>query len=791
MDPDHGILDKCQFGECEATILIKAPYCAKHTQGKVLSKLTKITAPPSASGQRHPNNCRYPQQNSSLLNGNLAEMTTNDEKLGDAITVKPPLAPPNPSAEKRQLPSKGVARKTTSGTSSKSKQSPTASRYTDINPPLGRDSIGNTSMPDERLLKRPRLSSDENRVQVRAVRQHVPSTGARPHISPVPFAGTTEELNLEPAGPSDFALRPKKENSASLETMPRINIQGTHGIPAPRSPRDDLLRKEQAPIIAKKPIFPTNGIIDLTMSDDDNRAEPPRKSQETLSPSIESDRINQPSRVAEAHLNALNATRMVSEMRREGAGSIELQTQSGQARNLPAGQVDPLVRNGQHPIPKIGLNSSTRHIPKKPHLDIAPRPAGMPLHPRKPQGPLPSQIGLDERENRAPRIPKSRARKPAADIPRQSSERVRSPSTNLSFAKMDKGPISTSNHPSPAPGITRPTPRLDTSIGIGARDESWSASSSRTLDQVRGIIEGSIPPKTRSASNSSQAARPHAPSPRPSRLGTEERIVAPINQPCTTQITYTPEAQTAVRNSLMQGHLTTLEATNTSMNLHKDVETTSRPKELADIPTGKSTLASILRDPNHTRLGLEERRRLLIAKHDPDKFDSYIYGKMNEPFHPGSPLFGLPDSLLPPRPTRPATHFAHIDPRIHWNHARSEKWHRDKQDEICARGNRKDKFGQAVTRAAKRKRDEAEVALRVDLPERVKNNPEWMAALDELDQMAEPYYAQERKKLKESPVQGAKPQQKKKGLIIAVDENGNENKVGQEFTLIGGFFRSS
>ncbi|KAI1499891.1 hypothetical protein F5X99DRAFT_262178 [Biscogniauxia marginata] len=142
----------------------------------------------------------------------------------------------------------------------------------------------------------------------------------------------------------------------------------------------------------------------------------------------------------------------------------------------------------------------------------------------------------------------------------------------------------------------------------------------------------------------------------------------------------------------------------------------------------------------------EERRQVLVAKHDPEKFDSYIYSELNRPNRPGDPLFYLPEYAQPSRPTRPATSFAYINPRIYWTHAHSKQWHRDKKDEIAARGTRKKNFGKAAERMASHKQQQivnGDVP-KIGLPERVRTNLKWLAALDELDEMAAEYHEQKR-----------------------------------------------
>ncbi|KAH8671528.1 hypothetical protein BX600DRAFT_510195 [Xylariales sp. PMI_506] len=132
------------------------------------------------------------------------------------------------------------------------------------------------------------------------------------------------------------------------------------------------------------------------------------------------------------------------------------------------------------------------------------------------------------------------------------------------------------------------------------------------------------------------------------------------------------------------------------------------------------------------------------AVHDSQKFDSYIYGAPNEPNRPGSSLYDLPEYGLSVNQNRREPRFGHFDPRIHWTWARTPEWYERKQKEIAARGNRKskDNYGQAVARLARKIAKEGPRGVK--LPDRVRENPAWLAAAKELDDMAEDYHEEQR-----------------------------------------------
>ncbi|KAH9907005.1 hypothetical protein F4778DRAFT_778431 [Xylariomycetidae sp. FL2044] len=167
------------------------------------------------------------------------------------------------------------------------------------------------------------------------------------------------------------------------------------------------------------------------------------------------------------------------------------------------------------------------------------------------------------------------------------------------------------------------------------------------------------------------------------------------------------------------------------------------------------------------QLSPEERRQIWVAEHDPVKFDSYIYGPLNAPYHPKDPRFGLPEIRYPePRPVRPATHFMHLDARVHYSKRYSSDWHHDKQKEIRGRGNRKAKenFGRAAARSAA----VAPTRPSKKLPKHVRENPKWMEALAELDEMADRAQARKRENAREKEhTEGkGKPRSGKRGQKI-------------------------
>ncbi|KAK8073500.1 hypothetical protein PG994_004399 [Apiospora phragmitis] len=169
-----------------------------------------------------------------------------------------------------------------------------------------------------------------------------------------------------------------------------------------------------------------------------------------------------------------------------------------------------------------------------------------------------------------------------------------------------------------------------------------------------------------------------------------------------------------------------------------------------------------------------ERHKILLDMHDVDEFDSVIYSKANESSQPKSVFYDIPSYALrataSSRPLLKAS--AHFNPWTHWTHARTPEWHAQKQEEIKARGNRKDpkNFGQVAKRLAEGKamRGHLPSYRKQELPDRVKTNPSWMAALAELDNLREAYHADQRTKAQQRKKGG-----KGKGKARLLDDDGD------------------
>ncbi|KAI0885855.1 uncharacterized protein GGS22DRAFT_188143 [Annulohypoxylon maeteangense] len=696
------------------------------------------------------------------------------EKLGDAITVKTPLPPLGPSKEKNEkklLSDKKTARKTTS---SKPKQNPSVTRTSDAGSSLERTSTSDAAPLDQRPLKKPRLSHDADKSGLGS-RHHVSSfADSVSRLSPVFNPANTEERSRESVA-SDFALRPKKENPNPLEMVPRPN-QRENQIPSivkslhnPQLPKQQGLRNN-----VRNYVIPTHGVIDLTQ-DDEPWPRFPSNGRQGSYADTRKDR-DRPTAEPDARVG-----QGISDLPR-GGKSIEVQTTSNPGTAKSNGNVEASNRDGQNYVRRTDPNLAPDLPPPKTNgnIHIAPQPAKSSSSPGTPLGPQPFQPKFNNDKQKAPQCHQNS--QPAPPDPQrqdgtQNDTQARQPvpiekPATFSFTVDSR----TSTMPAvPGPFIASNQPGMN-----GYHPGSIFTSSAQTNNVVHEIIERSTAAQTTKVNGApspsdNKASNLNAPLPRPE----------PVDAASRKRRSQSRESNRSKIQSIPKSNSHTLSESshNTDLKKPSQIELANgtnnhKAENPVTAPVVKPSLGSMIRDQSWRSSNIEKKRQILISKHDPEKFDSYIYSKNNEPFRPGSALFGLPPWKQPARPTRPAMHYAHIDPRIHWSHPRSETWHRKKQREIYERGNRKDNYGQAAARAAKRKREDSHPTT--SLPERVKSNPKWLAALDELDEMAEIYHAQKRAKFKgrkerkeRGELKNNTGRQEKEKETIPVDEDGD------------------
>ncbi|KAI1140115.1 hypothetical protein F5Y05DRAFT_377248 [Hypoxylon sp. FL0543] len=741
MDWGEYILKRCQFEECEATILLRGPYCTKHSPCKSLPKLASIAMPSCATGI----------------------MAPQEEKLGDAITVKTPLAPLGHTSEKseknekRRLSDKKTARKTTSSGSFRPKPVPAMPRNLDSRPSPDRVPLGDNVPSGQRPLKRPRLNTDVDKEE-RRPRYHSPSAESVPYTSMGSKPAAAERDDLGSAAASNFALRPQKGNSAFMEVPPPQPKSREDRVPSTSKPSqtDQPYRRQVPSSLTRNHGFPTHAVIDLTM-DDDPVPQFSKKERQNLHSNTQNDPDNRATD-SRAPVNP-----KLSDRRTEG-NSIEVQITQDRGADKPANPVDTSNRNEKnHVRRKTSSNLPARQPPKKAHVAIAPRTEPTlvppnyfdvqgrhplkfvddnqitPQNPPQPQPPAEKHMDLSHKNGVQAR---------ATGHVRGSAEELRT----LSLAAVSHVPTAppAADHLPTGP-VTGPTATPRTESANGDFIASRFTLSAQVEEYVRSINEKhkvDNRPTVNGSAHNSRATHSGIPvSQRESgQLDSSIRSSQSRELASLKQTSVDPQGVNSHTPSPQREHVTQRASQPPVASFEECLGIFNGIVRQANNTANGPTHESETRSPGWRRLELEKKRQALISKHDPVKFDSYIYGKNNEPFRPGSALFGLPPKLQPPRPTIPATHFAYIDPRIHWTFPRPEKWHRQKQKEILERGTRKSNFGQAAARAAKRKRTQRDTG--VEYPERVKNNPQWMAAMDELEEMAEEYHAQKREEYK-------------------------------------------
>ncbi|KAI2606440.1 uncharacterized protein GGS25DRAFT_501285 [Hypoxylon fragiforme] len=712
MESEEYIFRQCQFEGCDATILIRGPYCAQHTNGQS-SIPTKNMASSAVPNQRQPSNNvqPLPKQNPAQPNGQSPTIAPQEDKFCEAITVKTSLLPQGHASEKKQLSDKRVARKTTSTTYSKSKQSPSSIHGPDIKASSDRAPVKDALSVGQRPVKRLRLFNDEFKSE-RVVHQ-ASFTESSSHMSSRFQSVDAERRDIGFIEPSDFALRPNKGGSIPLETSFGL---GKHDIKAHVS----KFKPNHPPRNSKPHNTGTRTVIDLT--GDDDLPQPQVRSSNNIHVDQNINTINN---IGNSPKDSQITNHEVDSGFQSKGKSIDVHVSTNLGGSKDKEYPEGSNRNEQDRASKSSSSPIPRFIPKTHDINIAPRSEPAVLSP----GSRFAQFdpGFLERSSRA--------------------------AFQASLPKPDNGNAVSNNVPSAiaSPRSTVPS-ETHNNNDIDEPTGPFSESSIETDRCVRVTIEAKSILGRHSTNGVSQETRANDLNVFPQ--SGFQRTATPTSQSQTirtSSISKTPSvpAPQAIDPSA---------STPFSRAAEKAPEANTRTSQgtasvngVEKTTNGVSTVASMVRGRSWKHLSPEERRQIWVAKHDPEKFDSYIYGKLNEPNQPGSALFGLPEWQQPPRKTRPATHFAYMDPRVQWTQPRPKKWYQNKQEDIRRRGTRKSNFGKAAARVAQRKLEEEDgYPPKVELPERVKNNPAWLAALDELDEMAQKYDALQRQRWRRS-----------------------------------------
>lgn len=113
-----------------------------------------------------------------------------------------------------------------------------------------------------------------------------------------------------------------------------------------------------------------------------------------------------------------------------------------------------------------------------------------------------------------------------------------------------------------------------------------------------------------------------------------------------------------------------------------------------------------------------------------------VYGPANSSNRPKSSAVHQPEAEIPDQQNLVAPGYAHFDPRVHWTWEYSPQWYAKKMKEVSRRGNRKSpsRFAQAKAGLQRRLDAEKQEPHR-EFPQKVLNNPDWLAAARELREM--------------------------------------------------------
>ncbi|KAJ4396556.1 hypothetical protein N0V93_000776 [Gnomoniopsis smithogilvyi] len=122
----------------------------------------------------------------------------------------------------------------------------------------------------------------------------------------------------------------------------------------------------------------------------------------------------------------------------------------------------------------------------------------------------------------------------------------------------------------------------------------------------------------------------------------------------------------------------------------------------------------------------EKQRQQLVEERKDSILDQYIYGQASSSAPP--PDVKIERRSAPELIPQAKGVFIHLDPRKHRIRPHSEQWYRQKEEEIKARGGRKANFGKAAQRIKEQRLKEDPEEFEAILPDRVRNNEDWLAA---------------------------------------------------------------
>ncbi|KAI0521875.1 hypothetical protein F5B22DRAFT_507941 [Xylaria bambusicola] len=691
MDPHQ--LQKCKWtGGCPNNTIIGGPYCHDHRR-----QYYEI---------RHP----QPDKNDNFCSSSSIPSIPKDSaatRLGNRSTengsLNSPYASrvPPPKLDKKQFQDiKHVARKSVK--SSLSSGQPQAS-------PVAAVQMLPSDLPsaNPRPLKRQRVSGVPNLSEPRPKSNSSFSENGIPPLSKRGMLRQSEERTYKLSAIDDFALRPKKKD-AVIEPA-RSNTYNDQRQSSRGDTRPSSSGRQPAPVSNQQP--QSNGLNGLAhpgspviIADDSGSTLPRPKPQPQPQPPPKNFIPNGTPEVGRPIPKPLLDGK--TELFREKVNVVTPSNKQGREGPIQPGGVAQV---------KHGPSASVEQTSKKIYAQKAP------------QSTIPSPSTVQDTSR--PRQPNGLSPKSSGD-----KQRVTAPTQNNGLGPVSVNSSNTSIHPQlpptkqhqPVNGVRQASVEEGNSIPI----KGWTP-----INLVRKDSKPEQSPITKATKTKQITPVPEVISPVPQ----ETRLVSPDqNHNMQSPVPLVPPVQ------IMQSTPATTPVTVT--------ETSEPPSS-----RGQGPLSALLGDREWKKMSPEERRLFWVSQHDADAFDAQIYSENNRPFRPGDKLFGLPEDELPPRPKRAATHFDYIDPRPSVPVYRFEEWYEKKQDEIKSRGGRKANFGKAVKRLAQQKSEASNLSQKTQaaVPQRVQDNPKWLAALDILKQIEAQNRAKKRRarlaKQKETP----------------------------------------
>lgn len=652
MDPHQP--QKCKWEGCRSyDVVFGGTYCQEHKKQYHQSRppqSDKNQAFPSSSANPPPN---LAKDSSTTRLGNRV----NENGLLNSLYSSGISSPTN---EKKQLPDKHVARKSTKQPSN---IGPTHASPT---PHVQRPST-DTPSTNPRPVKRQRVSgvSTLSDLHPRSNSSSFSENGIPPSSKRGMFR-QSEERTYKLSAVDDFALRPKKKEAANESARSKVyNDQR----PPYRGESHPSSSSRQTPTLTKPP--PSTGlngivrsgsfVIDLTRDD----PEPPLPRPK---PQISPKGLIPNGSTEVGHQKPKQPSDGSPDLPREQRNVVTLNNKHGrEGPNQPGG-----VSQGEH-APTVDQLSRGSHAPKSP-------------------------------QNIIPSAPTVQATlKPAKGTSSKSPNNKQRP--NVPAIENGLGPVhvdssGTSTHPYDVPPIE------ESQLANGIRQVSLNGKSSALVDSALGRSETE-------------------------QIAIKKTIESPAQAMPMPKALMTPRLQATGVATPHQSHEIQPPVQNVQPEPVPLTEKGQSPTIITEGP-----LSALLGGREWKKMSPEERRLFWVSQHDPEILDAHIYSENNRPFRPGDVLFGLADDALPPRPTRIATHFDYLDLRPRYSNQRFEEWYQQKQNEISARGNRKTNLGDVFKRGVQRKQATPtpnQKQKRDSLPQRVRDNPKWLAALDVLE----------------------------------------------------------